>query len=50
VSDTGDSIKGKHISVYVGEGKIAEKTEAAKSLRYLEGNSTLNENIKVCYF
>jgi 3D (Asp-Asp-Asp) domain-containing protein len=47
-SDIGDSIKGKHISVYIGEGKMA--AEASKNLKYLEGNSTLNENIKVCYF
>jgi peptidoglycan/xylan/chitin deacetylase (PgdA/CDA1 family)/3D (Asp-Asp-Asp) domain-containing protein len=49
-SDIGDSIKGKHISVYIGEGKMAEKTEAAKNLNYLESNSTLNENVKVCFF
>jgi len=47
-SDIGNSIKGKHISVYIGEGKMA--AEASKNLKYLEGNSTLNENIKVCYF
>jgi 3D (Asp-Asp-Asp) domain-containing protein/peptidoglycan/xylan/chitin deacetylase (PgdA/CDA1 family) len=49
-SDTGDSVKGKHISVYIGEGRIAEKTDAAMTLKYLEGNSTLNGDIKACYF
>jgi 3D (Asp-Asp-Asp) domain-containing protein len=48
-SDTGDSVKGKHIRVYVGEGKVTGKNDAAKALKYLKANSPINQSITVCY-
>jgi len=55
-ADTGISIKGKHISVYIGEGKVAQESDAVKSLNKPDSNSThtaatnINDNVKLCHF
>ncbi len=55
-SDTGVSIKGKHISVYIGEGKVAQENDELKSHNKPDSNSThttattMNDNVKLCYF
>lgn len=42
-SDTGTSIKGKHVSVYIGEGKAVQASGP------VEHNNN-NLDVKVCYF
>jgi 3D (Asp-Asp-Asp) domain-containing protein/peptidoglycan/xylan/chitin deacetylase (PgdA/CDA1 family) len=41
-SDTGISIKGKHVGVYVGEGKVMQESNSFK-------NNNNNNDVKVCY-
>jgi len=42
-SDTGTSIKGKHVSIYIGEGKAVQASGP------VEHNNN-NLDVKVCYF
>jgi 3D (Asp-Asp-Asp) domain-containing protein len=41
-SDTGISIKGKHVSVYVGEGNVMQESNSFK-------DNNNNNDVKVCY-
>jgi 3D (Asp-Asp-Asp) domain-containing protein len=53
-SDTGVAIKGKLISVYIGEGKVTQESDAVKSLAKSNSTpanaTTTNNNVKLCYF
>ena len=56
-SDTGISINGKHISVYVGEGKVVQESDSVKRLNNIANyttptttTTTTNHNVEVCYF
>jgi peptidoglycan/xylan/chitin deacetylase (PgdA/CDA1 family)/3D (Asp-Asp-Asp) domain-containing protein len=54
-SDTGVSISGKHIGVYIGEGKFAQDSDSVKSLNNIVNYSTTtttttNHSVELCYF
>ncbi len=55
-SDTGISINGKHMSVYIGEGKVVQESDSVKRLNKIANyttptttTTTTNHNVEVCY-
>ena len=54
-SDTGISINGKHISVYIGEGKVVQESDSVKRLNKIANYTTptttsTNHNVEVLLF